>query len=218
MAQDLPHTRKPRSKEMKGKPGGSSVAHYLYPPRVIGDHSSDMLSERLRLPLIDSSSSSDSSSLFDEGSSCSTESTRDSTSFEEYWEHMSGESDSINLNSPLRIFEDSDGFAHSPLGSMRSSKAVLNGSLPDLPSSNDSGSNASCSGRETEQVEAESYDRIEHGSNGNLSSWHSDEREQCINLTEHGRTLVTDGISPNNVRSGILLRRPTSERTAQTFY
>ncbi|KAJ8461424.1 hypothetical protein OPV22_034350 [Ensete ventricosum] len=203
MAQDLPHTRKPRSKEMKGKPGGSSVAHYLYPPRVIGDHSSDMLSERLRLPLIDSSSSSDSSSLFDEGSSCSTESTRDSTSFEEYWEHMSGESDSINLNSPLRIFEDSDGFAHSPLGSMRSSKAVLNGSLPDLPSSNDSGSNASCSGRETEQVEAESYDRIEHGSNGNLSSWHSDEREQCINLTEHGRTLVTDGISPNNEDNGV---------------
>ncbi|XP_065016564.1 ubiquitin carboxyl-terminal hydrolase 16-like [Musa acuminata AAA Group] len=220
MAQDLPHAKKPRSKEIKGKPGGSSVAHYLYPPRIIGDqsssHSSDMLSERLRLPLIDSSS--DSSSLFDEGSSCSTESTRDSTSFEEYWEHMSGESDSINLNSPLRIFEDSDGFAHSPRGSVRSSKAVLNGSLPDLPSSNDSGSNASCSGRETDQVEAERYDRIKHDSNGNPSSLYSDEREHCINSTEHTRTLVTDWISPNNVKSGILLRRPTSERTAQTFY
>ncbi|CAL9127212.1 unnamed protein product [Musa textilis] len=220
MAQDFVQTSKHRNKEIKGKPGGSSDACYLYPPRIIVDHSSphssDMLSERLRLPLIDSSSSSDSSSLFDEGSSCSTESTRDSTSFEEYWERMSGESDSINLNSPLRIFEDSDGFAHSPLGSMRSSKAVLNGSLSDLPRSNDSGSNASCSGRETDQVEAERYDRIKHDSIGTLASLYSDEREHCMNLTEHSRTLVTDWISPNNVKSGILLRR--RERTAQTFY
>ncbi|WOK96224.1 ubiquitin carboxyl-terminal hydrolase 16-like [Canna indica] len=184
------------------KPGGSSVAHLA---NLIDDHSNfhlpDLVNGRLRLPLNDYLS--DNSSLFDEGSSSiSTESTRDSTSTEDSWEQ-----DSINLNSPLRVFEDSDGFIHSPVGSRHSSGAVLNGSVTDPTRSNDSGSYPSSSGREIDRVEVQ-----------RISSFlFSEKSGNCRHITEQSRTRTVDWI-PNEGKSGVLLRRPSSERSAQTFY
>ncbi|URE47316.1 ubiquitin carboxyl-terminal hydrolase [Musa troglodytarum] len=172
LAHELEQARKTRS---RGKPGGSSVARQrtcFYPRRMMDDHSnfypSDLFNERLR-PLLRNDSSSDSSSLFDEGSSCSTESTRDSTSTEEYWERMSGESDSVNLNSPLRVLEESDGFTSSPLSSTRSSKAVSSGSMPDHHRDDDSERIANSSGREINQAAAERPGGVEHRSNESRS-------------------------------------------------
>lgn len=231
MVHDLVQARKIRSKEPKGKTGDSSIAEqskHFYPHQIIADRanfqSSDLFSERLRPPSNDSSS--DSSSLFDEGSSCSTDSTRDSTSTEESWERMSGESDCINLSSPLRVSEDSDGLTHSPLGSRHTSKAALNGRMPDLPRRDHSGSHASTSGREIDQVEVERLRLTKHHGGqmecaegtGSPSFLYCDRSEHSRNLTERCRTAETDWISPNEVKSGVLLRRSTRERTAQTFY
>lgn len=179
-------------------------------------HSSDLFNERLR-PLRNDSSS-DSSSLFDEGSSCSTESTRDSTSTEEYWERMSGESDSVNLNSPLRVLEESDGFTRSPLSSRHSAKAVLSGSMPDHHRDDDSECIANSSGREINQVEAERPGCVKHHSDESRSFLYPDKKEHCRNLIEQCRDIETGWINPNEVKSGILLRRPSRERTARTFY
>lgn len=187
MAQ-LVHTRK-IMKDGKGKPGDSSVAYhgekfYQYP-------------SNLRLHLNDSAS--DHSSLFDEGSTCSTESTRDSTSTEESWEHMSGESDSFVSNSPMRISEDYDGFTHPPLGSRHSSKA---GSQYSTPSATNLGSNACSSGREIDQEGRE------------RSFMYPDNSR---NLVEHRRSIDTNRLKQNGGNSGVLLRRPARERIAQTF-
>ncbi|THU52192.1 hypothetical protein C4D60_Mb10t01400 [Musa balbisiana] len=220
LAHELERARKTRS---KGKPGGPSVAQQrtcFYRQRTMSDHSnfhsSDLFNERLR-PLRNDSSS-DSSSLFDEGSSCSTESTRDSTSTEEYWERMSGESDSVNLNSPLRVLEESDGFTRSPLSSRHSAKAVLSGSMPDHHRDDDSECIANSSGREINQVEAERPGCVKHHSDESRSFLYLDKNEHCRNLIEQCRDIETGWINPNEVKSGILLRRPSRERTARTFY
>ncbi|RWV80058.1 hypothetical protein GW17_00058721 [Ensete ventricosum] len=228
LAHELEQARKTR--RSKGKPGGSLVAQQktcFYPQRMMGDHpnfhSSDLFNERLRL--VRNDSSSDSSSLFDEGSSCSTESTRDSTSTEEYWERMSGESDSVNLNSPLRVVEESDGFTCSPLSGRHSSKAVLSGSMPDHhrddddDDDNDSECIANSSGREINQVEAERPGRVKHHSDERRSFLYPDKNEHCRNLTtEQCRAIETGWINPNEVKSGIVSRRPSRERSARTFY
>ncbi|KAG6498533.1 ubiquitin carboxyl-terminal hydrolase 19-like [Zingiber officinale] len=184
----LAHTGK-IMKDGKGKPGDSSVAHhgeqfYPYP-------------SNLRLHLNDSAS--DNSSLFDEGSTCSTESTRDSTSTEESWEHISGESDYFVSNSPMRISEDYDGFTRYPVGSRHSSKA---GSRYSTPSVRDLESNACSTGREIDQE-------------GRKRSFMYPDNSR--NLVEHRRSIDTNRFRQNGGNSGALLRRPTKERTAQTF-
>ncbi|KAG1334630.1 hypothetical protein COCNU_03G007490 [Cocos nucifera] len=91
----------------------------------------NLFNERLQFPKTDSSS--DSSSLLscsDEGS-WSTESTRDSSSTDEYSEYIFGESDHYNLNSPLRFSEDSNGCTHSPRNSRRTSEIVSNRHVSD---------------------------------------------------------------------------------------
>ncbi|KAG6539082.1 ubiquitin carboxyl-terminal hydrolase 17-like [Zingiber officinale] len=188
MAQ-LVHARK-NMKDGKGNRGDLSVAHH-------GEHYSPYLSNLRPHP---NDSASDSSSLFDEGSTCSTESTRDSTSTEESWEHTSGESDSFSSNSPLRISEDSDGLTRSPLGSRHSLKANR-----PTPSTMDLGSNATSSGREAEQAGMGSF--LLYPDNSQLSR----------NLVEHRSRIETDRFRQNEGNSGVLLRRPTRERTAQTF-
>lgn len=188
MAQ-LIHTRK-IMRDGKGNLGDASVAHH-------GEHLYPYLSD-LRPRLNDSAS--DSSSLFDESSTCSTESTRDSTSTEESWEHTSGESDSLCSNSPLRITADYDGLAHSPLGSRHSLKANRR-----TPSTVDSGSNATSSDRETEQTSV------------GRSLLYSDNSQHSRNFTEHLSSIETDRFRQNEGNSGVLLRRTTRERTTQTF-
>lgn len=174
----------------KGNLGDASVAHH-------GEHFYPYLSN-LHPRLNDSAS--DSSSLFDEGSSCSTESTRDSTSTEESWEHTSGESDSFCSNSPLRITEDYDGLAHSPLGSQHSLKANRR-----TPSTVGLRSNATSSGRETEQAGV------------GRSLLYFDNSQHNRNLVEHLSSIETDRFRQNEGNSGVLLRRTTRERTTQTF-
>lgn len=188
MAQ-LVHGRK-IMKDGTGKPGDLSVAHH-------GEHFYPYLSNLHPHP---NDSASDSSSLFDESSTCSTESTRDSTSTEESWEHTSGESDSFSSNSPLRISEDYDGLTHSPLGSRHSFKANR-----PAPSTADLGSNATSSGRETEQAGME------------RSLLYPDNIQHSRNLVERRSSIATDRFRQNEGNSGVLLRRTTRERTTQTF-
>lgn len=106
-----------------------------YPYRTTDNHFSyepyNLFNERFLFPRIDSSS--DSSSLLscsDEGS-WSTESTRNSTSTEEYSEYIFGESDHYNWSSPLRFSEDSNGFTHSPRHLRRASEIVSNRHVSD---------------------------------------------------------------------------------------
>ncbi|XP_010916668.1 ubiquitin carboxyl-terminal hydrolase 17 isoform X2 [Elaeis guineensis] len=98
--------------------------HFSYEPY-------NLLDERFLFPKMDSSS--DSSSLLscsDEGS-WSTESTRDSSSTDEYSEYIFGESDHYNRNSPLRFSEDSNGYTHSLLNSRHTSEIVSNRHVSD---------------------------------------------------------------------------------------
>ncbi|KAG6509941.1 ubiquitin carboxyl-terminal hydrolase 17-like [Zingiber officinale] len=115
------------TRDSKGKPGGSLVSdygEYLYPYR------SDLYGHQ-------NDSASDNSSLFDESSTCSTVSTKESTTTEDLWEHMSGESDCVSPSSPMRISENYDGFTRS----RHSSKADV--TMPVT----DPGQNTSSSGR-----------------------------------------------------------------------
>ncbi|KAJ6823961.1 ubiquitin carboxyl-terminal hydrolase 17-like [Iris pallida] len=76
---------------------------------------SDLIKERLPFPKTDSCS--DCSSLFsysDEGS-CSTESTRDSTSNDEYSDYIFGDSGRFSGSQSSVFSEDSDGLGYSPL-------------------------------------------------------------------------------------------------------
>ncbi|CAL9753741.1 unnamed protein product [Musa acuminata subsp. burmannicoides] len=216
ISHDPLQARKIRSKEASGKSGGSSITEqrsHFYPQPMMGDRANFQSSDLFRPPLNDSSS--DNSSLFDEGSSCSTESTRDSASTEENWECMSGESDCINSNS-LRGSKESNGLTHSPLFSRHSSKKVLH---------DDSGRNASSSGREIDHVEVGRLAPMKHqggrttcseGSKSSSFLYH--DKSQTCRVTEHCSTVETDWINPSEVKSGVVLRRPSREITAQTFY
>ncbi|XP_072972308.1 ubiquitin carboxyl-terminal hydrolase 17-like [Typha angustifolia] len=172
----------------------SSVArrqNQFHPHRMMDDPANfqpfDLLYERFRLK---ADSSSDSSSLFscsDEGS-WSTESTRDSTSTDEYSEFLFGESDRMSWSSPLRFSEDMDGFAYSASGSNLSSEAVSIARQSDSP--------------------------VIGGSASSLLNPDKSKRP----LTEQCRKVETHMVNPNEVKTNVLLRRPTRERTAQTFY
>ncbi|KAG6485248.1 ubiquitin carboxyl-terminal hydrolase 15-like [Zingiber officinale] len=103
MAYDVVPPRKTSGKEAKGKPVGSSNMEESkdLPKQQIKREDDNFLlwdpfDKRLCSP---TDSSSDSSSLFDEGSSCSTESTRESTSMEE----NSGELYFMNPNNPSSV-------------------------------------------------------------------------------------------------------------------
>ncbi|WOK94324.1 ubiquitin carboxyl-terminal hydrolase 16-like [Canna indica] len=216
MSRDLVQARKVRNKEAKGISVAPEEKNHLFPQKMTSEsaniQSSDMFNERFR-PKNDSSS--DSSSLFEEGSSCGTEGTRDSTSTEDSTS-MSGESDSMNPNSPLRVSEDSNGFTQSPLSPRHSAKADLNESVTRRP-------DAHSSGKQTDQAHLQ---RLKHASsgaacskgNGIPSFLCSDKCEDCRNVTGKRRTTGTDWINPTEVKSSVLLRRSNRERTAQTFY
>ncbi|XP_074573034.1 ubiquitin carboxyl-terminal hydrolase 17-like [Curcuma longa] len=103
MACDTVPPRKTSGKEAKGKPVGScnmEESKDLPKQQIKREDDNftqpDQFDKKLCSP---TDSSSDSSSLFDEGSSCSTESTRESTSTEE----NSGELDFINPNNPSSV-------------------------------------------------------------------------------------------------------------------
>ncbi|RRT71298.1 hypothetical protein B296_00020468 [Ensete ventricosum] len=217
VSHDPVQARKTRSKEANGKSGGSSITEkrsHFYPQQMMGDRANFQSSDLFRPPFSDSSS--DNSSLFDEGSSCSTESTRDSASTEENWECMSAESDAINSNC-LNVSKESNGLTRPPLFSRHSSKAVLR---------DDSGRNASSSGREIDHVEVA---RLAHMKNqggrttcsegSKSSSFLYHDTSQTCRVTEHCRTVETNWMNPSEVKSGVVSRRPPSrEITAQTFY
>lgn len=174
------------TRDGKGKPGGSSLSHcgeHLYPYRSdLYGHLND--------------SASDNSSLFDESSTCSTESTKESTTTEDSWEHMFGESDSVSTSSPVRISENYDGFACS----QHSSKADVTTPVTDP------GRNASSSGREIDQTVVETG-----------SFLYSDDSEHSSNFSEHCRTLEIDNNRQREGNSDALWRRLAQKRTPQTF-
>ncbi|RWW27970.1 hypothetical protein GW17_00007568 [Ensete ventricosum] len=195
VSHDPVQARKTRSKEANGKSGGSSITEqrsHFYPQQMMGDRANFQSSDLFRPPFSDSSS--DNSSLFDDGSSCSTESTRDSASTEENWECMSAESDAINSNS-LNVSKESNGLTRPPLFSRHSSKAVLR---------DDSGRNASSSGREIDHVEVA---RLAHMKNqggrttcsegSKSSSFLYHDTSQTCRVTEHCRTVETNWINPS---------------------
>lgn len=174
------------TRDGKGKPGGSLLSHcgeQLYPYR------SDLYG-RLN------DSASDNSSLFDESSTCSTESTKESTTTEDSWEHMLGESDCVSTSSPVRISENYDGFACF----RHSSKADV--TIPVT----DPGRNASSSGREIDQTV------VERG-----SFLYSDDTEHSRNFSEHCRTVEIDNNRQREGNSDALWRRSEQKRTPQTF-
>lgn len=122
-------------------PCWASSNHVSYEPY-------NLFNERFLFPKMDSSS--DSSSLLscsDEGS-WSTESTRDSTSTDEYSEYIFGELDHYNRNSPLRFSEDSNGHTHSVQNLRRTSEIVSNGHVSDRFKSSILASNISSSYQE----------------------------------------------------------------------
>ncbi|KAG1366593.1 ubiquitin carboxyl-terminal hydrolase 15 [Cocos nucifera] len=199
---------------------GSSIVHrrsLFYSQQLVDDAANfqpyDLFDERIRSPEVDSSS--DGSSLVSCSSECSgsSESTRDSTSTDEYSGFLFGESDRIGWDGPLRFFEDSDGLNHSPLST--------------LTGSSDSISNpSSCSGWEAGRLEVERIggrkppDKREGFLEGKESPFflHLDPINQCRKLTEEWRTPETDRVKPDVVMPNVLFRRPSKERTAQTFY
>lgn len=170
----------------KGKPGGSLISHcgeYLYPYRSdLYGHLND--------------SASDNSSLFDGSSTCSTGSTKESTTTEDSWERMSGESDCVSTSSPMRISETYDGFTRS----QHSSKADV--TTPVI----DAGRNTSSSGREIDQMV------VERG-----SFLYSNDSEHSTNFSEHCRTVEIDNNMQHEGNSDVLWRRSAQERTPQTF-
>ncbi|XP_010939750.1 ubiquitin carboxyl-terminal hydrolase 17 [Elaeis guineensis] len=187
---------------------GSSIAHRrspFYSQLLMDDAANfqpyDLFDERIRPPNMDSSS--DSSSLFSCSSECSggSESTRDSTSTDEYSGYILGEPDRIGWNGPLRFFEDSDGLNHSPL------------------TSSDSTSNPSSSGWEAGWLEVERIrDRKPQGKREGFLEGNLDPIKQCRNLTEECRTPNTNRAKPDVVKPNVLFRRHSGESTAQTFY
>ncbi|XP_008795167.2 ubiquitin carboxyl-terminal hydrolase 17-like isoform X1 [Phoenix dactylifera] len=132
-----PIGEKARSNSVISHHASSVVQHTGedHPYQTTNNHFScepyNLFSERSLFPKTDSSS--DSSSLLscsDEGS-WSTESTRYSTSTDEYSEYIFGESDHYNWNSPLRFSEDSNGYTHSPVNLRLTSEIVSNGHMSD---------------------------------------------------------------------------------------
>ncbi|KAL5982375.1 ubiquitin-specific protease [Asimina triloba] len=184
-----------------------------------------------RIPKTDSSS--DNASLLscsDEGS-CSTESTRDSTSTEEYSEYLFGDSGHFSWNSPMRFSDDSDA-SYSPMGLRRSPLSTSNGhvssSHEDRYSLFDFGYSSHEDGRLDKQTTRESCDsdgvatrwsqrsRIE-GQEGPCQSLSADTTRQRRNLTYYrSSSSETDWewVDARDVKSGVSLRRP-GERTSQ---
>ncbi|KAJ4965532.1 hypothetical protein NE237_017381 [Protea cynaroides] len=170
---------------------------------------------------------SDNSSLFscsDEGS-CSTESTRDSTSTEDFSDYIFGER-GCSWNSP-RVSSDSDGSSSSPFVNLKRHEwdspetsgyqANTTGSVPEADGFWIRPPQGSC--------------RKEHlQGKGNPPLSHSDTTKNCRKLTSRcssgsrcNNCRETDlkklsRVKPFDFRSGVSLRRPIRERTAQTFY
>ncbi|XP_058097015.1 ubiquitin carboxyl-terminal hydrolase 17-like [Magnolia sinica] len=192
-----------------------------------------------RIPKTDSSS--DNSSLFscsDEGS-CSTESTRDSTSTDEYSEYIFGDSDRLSWNSPMRVLDDSDGSSYSPLGLRRSPLSVSNGhascspergsSIFDFSSSSQDdaryekrtdGSVDSCEADGVVTRWAQRSRREVRQGEGSPSLLYPDTTKQCRNLTSHFRSSSEtdwEWVNGSDAKSGVSLRR-YGERTSHAFY
>lgn len=164
-----------------------------------------------RPPIADSSS--DSSSLFScsDAGSCSTESTRDSTSTDDLSDYIFGES-RYGYNSPWRGSDDSDVSCSSPF--MRSSPSRLASPYT--------------------VTEADVFADGVEGLQQQTRFLYTDTSQNCINYSEYDEISVSNMNSsfsyseinleqlgwgnPLDVKSGVSLRRPTWERTAQTFY
>ncbi|XP_072977835.1 ubiquitin carboxyl-terminal hydrolase 17-like [Typha angustifolia] len=183
-------------------------------------NSLDLSAERSRYLMDSSSDNSSLLSCSDEGS-WSTESTRDSSSidmdFYPYSEHLSGELEQVSWNnSPSRLPEEIDCFSYSPLSSRYSSEAVSNGLMSDSPRSDTSISDASLSSRE--EAGEKPLDSKEEW-NEAPSVLIFNRSKQSRNFTEQCRSVETDRVNSNAVKTtGMLSRRPTVDKTAQTFY
>ncbi|THU66695.1 hypothetical protein C4D60_Mb05t16900 [Musa balbisiana] len=143
-----------------------------------------------------SDSSSDSSSLIScsDEASCSTESTRNSTSTDEYSEYIFGDLDRQSWNGSLRLSNDVDGSLSSSLYSNHSSEAA------------------------SYKADGVVDDRVWDLQDGGSPILFSDTTNQCRKLTEC-RSRETGWVTPSKLKPSVLRRScTTSKRTAETFY
>lgn len=213
-----------------------------YPTRVTRDHPTSFesfdsddwrFSSMSRIRKVDSSS--DNSSLFscsDEGS-CSTESTRDSTSTDDFSDYLFGET-GRGWNSPMRISSDSNGSSPSPLYSRCSPLEVSRSNALDSPDTNGYPTCSASSVPEADGVwmspSQESSRKEDWEGRGNPPILYSDTTKQCKRLTNHCNNSSSSScnretdskrfgwVNPLDVKSGVSFRRSTRDRTAQTFY
>ena len=212
---DSTHPKKAKQKVVLGGTtwrGGSLNRHQAGQPHR--DHTADDLThafdEYRDAPYSpsDSRSPSESSSLFsnsDAGSHStvstdSSESTRNSTSTEEY-EYVFGAADQM--------------YPGGPIGG-----APAESDYPTYPRSRSS-LNTSSSGREAYSTDSSA----EHGGHWvegdeSPSLLYTDRSNQQLSskLTDQYRQLDRSGHDPGETRGGVLLRRPSRDRTAQAFY
>lgn len=183
-----------------------------------------------RAPIVDSSS--DSSSLFScsDAGSCSTESTRDSTSTDDLSDYIFGES-RYGYNSPWRGSEDSDVSCSSPF--KRSSPSRF--SNQDASNSQEANGYPPYSAMPMTDTDIFLTRTHEDGMEGLQQTpfLYTDTSQNCRNFPDNDISVsnMSDSCSnseinveqlgwdnPLDVKSGVSLRRPTWERTAQTFY
>ncbi|RWW70879.1 hypothetical protein BHE74_00021420 [Ensete ventricosum] len=144
-----------------------------------------------------SDSSSDSSSLVScsDEASCSTESTRNSTSTDEYSEYIFGDLDPHRWNGGLRFSNDLDGSLSSSLYSNHSSEAT------------------------SYEADGVVDDRVWYLQDGGSPILFTDTTNQCRKVKECNRSRETGWVTPSKLKPSVLRRSSTTgERTAETFY
>ncbi|CAL9090828.1 unnamed protein product [Musa textilis] len=153
----------------------------------------NFLNDIFCVPKLDSSSDSSSLISCSDEASCSTESTRNSTSTDEYSEYIFGDFDRQSWNGSLRFSNDLDGSLSSSLYSNHSSEAA------------------------SYKADGVVDDRVWDLQDGGSPILFSDTTNQCRKLTECNRSRETGWVTPSKLKPSVL-SSTTSKRTAETFY
>ncbi|CAL9752894.1 unnamed protein product [Musa acuminata subsp. burmannicoides] len=172
----------------QAEPNWTTGYHFSYEPN-------NFLNGIFCVPKSDSSSDSSSLISCSDEASCSTESTRNSTSTDEYSEYIFGDLDRQSWNGSLRLSNDVDGSLSPSLYSNHSSEAA--------------------SYKEDGVVD----DRVWDLQDGGSPILFSDTTNQCRKLTDCGRSRETGWVTPSKLKPSVLRRSCTaSKRRAETFY
>ncbi|URE01609.1 ubiquitin carboxyl-terminal hydrolase [Musa troglodytarum] len=153
----------------------------------------NFLNDIFCVPKLDSSSDSSSLISCSDEASCSTESTRNSTSTDEYSEYIFGDFDRQSWNGSLRFSNDLDGSLSTSLYSNHSSEAA------------------------SYKADGVVDDRVWDLQDGGSPILFSDTTNQCRKLTECNRSRETGWVTPSKLKPSVL-SSTTSKRTAETFY